>query len=159
MIEIQRQGPDDANDEDDGAVDSENDQRQVGEGLVEDDLGPVKAEIADPVQPLDAVVQLVELPEPRHVVQQPVNVPLDEILEQEERAELQPERCTGKKREGLRERQTLVVQKTIEPRDEPAGNQCQDHAEIVLVEYEPAQIHGAIRSKAKQISDMAVSQK
>ena len=48
MIEIQRQGPDDANDEHDGAVDSENDQRQVGEGLVDDDLRPVKAEISDP---------------------------------------------------------------------------------------------------------------
>lgn len=114
MVEVLHEGADHRNDEDDLVVDAENNQRQVGQRFVDDHLRPVKAEVADPVQLLDAVMQFVKLPQPRHIVQQTVDIPLDEILRHEENDKLQPERRARHQSQRFRDGQAQLVEEAIQ---------------------------------------------
>jgi len=53
VIEVSDDGGEDGDPEDDSAVDTEHDEREVGETFVDDDFHPVEAEISDPVKFLD----------------------------------------------------------------------------------------------------------
>ncbi len=140
VVQILHQRADHRDDQDHRAVHAEHHQRQVGEGFVHHHFAPMKTEVADPVQFLDAVVQFVKLPQPRHDVQQPVDIPFEEIFQQEEGNELQPQRRTGHQRKLFRNGQARGMQIVIQPQNQLAGHQCQQQAEIVAVEGQPEQI-------------------
>jgi hypothetical protein len=145
VIQVEHHGPENRDRQQHTTIGSEHDHRQVREHLVDDDLGPVKPEIPDPVELLDAVVQLVELPEPRNVVQQPVDVPLDEILDHQHDQELGPQRQIGEQSQRFGNRPTGPPEHPVERRHEMAAAEREKQPEVVAVEDEPEvvlNVHG-----------------
>ena len=93
-------------------------QGEVRDPSIDHDLHPMESEVADPVQLLDRVMELVELPQPGHAVKQHVNGPFEKVLEKKERDELQPERSRAQhvQRFGLLDRRNRPSEQV--PRDE-----------------------------------------
>ena len=92
MVEVADERPDAGEDEEHAKVDAEDRQREVGQRAVDDDLTPVEAETPDPVELDDRVVELVELSQPGHAMEQVVAAPFDQVLPHERQETLRPER-------------------------------------------------------------------
>jgi len=135
VVEVADQRRDDGDRQDDVAPDAEGGQRQVGQPAVDDDLHPVEAEAADPVELLDRVVHLVELPQPGHAVQQVVHPPLEQVLQHEEHDELDPEGPGRDQPYGLE-----ALQARRRPGEGASGRHAQEDARDVPVEEEPEEV-------------------
>ena len=75
-------------------VNPEADHREwnVLDRVVSDVLKPMESKVGGKAQLLDRVMHLVKLPEKWNAMQQPMNIPLNEITDHEQRRELRPDR-------------------------------------------------------------------
>ena len=95
VVEVADQGGEDSHGQDDFAVDTQHEQREVGEAPVDHDLHDVEAEVPNPIQFLDGMMDLVKRPEPGHAVEHNVDQPFHKVLEHQENEELKPEWSIG----------------------------------------------------------------
>jgi len=136
VIEVAPYRRDDGDREDRFGRSVEPGQRQPLEALVDQDLRPVEAPVADPVHGRDRVMDLVEGPEPRRTVQQVVDAPLKEVGEDQEQQELPEEGPSGHGRAFELEAQEV---------ERPRGGECdgtgqasgQDGEEMAVQRDEP----------------------
>jgi len=98
------------NPQDDTGINIQQEQRQVGEAVVDSDLHPVKTHVPDPIEFPNAMVQLVEFPEKWNAMKEIVDEEFQEVFGNEEHDKLQPERSRGQEPDGFR-----YPRKTWEP--------------------------------------------
>jgi hypothetical protein len=97
MIEVADHRSHDGMDQHRRWCEAEEGERQIEPDAIDDELEPMEAKRDDPVHLAigDGVMGLVQLPEPRHAVQQVVDEPLREIEQHERDADLHPQRPLG----------------------------------------------------------------
>src|SRR5262245_5087644 len=140
MIEMANERADDGDDENHIGVNTNDDQRKIGNGFIDHRFHPVETHVADPIQLFDAVMQFVEFPEPGNSVQQAMDIPLDEIFEDKENSKLQPQRRALHERKGFRHRQAHFEESSIEMLNELARNDGDNHPHVMAVKYQPEHI-------------------
>ena len=52
----------------------------VDQGFIDDDLTPVESKVSNPIKFLNTMMQFVKLPEPGHIVHEPMNIPFHKIF-------------------------------------------------------------------------------
>lgn len=129
----------------DPIVDAEHDQGKVDEHLVDDDFEPVRSKRGNPVHDLDAVVQLVEPPQPPVTVVGPVDIPFEEVLDEKKCDELGPRRPARDKSQRFGMRQTDMEKGTVQPGNGVDGENRQHPAHILDIEDHPEQVLHKIR--------------
>src|SRR5687767_1465160 len=76
----------------DAIAHAEHNEWEINHRLIDDHFKPVRTKRRDPIKLLDAVMELVKPPKPWNEVKAPMNIPFEEITDDEENHKLNPDR-------------------------------------------------------------------